>query len=147
MSRVIRQETVVFLLSVLHGILLTFGYDLIRAWRRAFRHGIVILSVEDVLFWLIAAAGTFLLSFFETGGVIRGYVAAGIVLGIILYHFTVSALVLQLFSRIFCSIKHIFGYFSQIICKFVKKTGRFFEKIIEFIKKRVYNGFRKRNKG
>ena len=90
MSDVIHQETVVFLLSVLHGAGLTFGYDVLRSLRRAFRHSMAAVSVEDFLFWLSAGFLTFCLAFFRTDGVIRGYVAAGMAIGAVLYHYTLS---------------------------------------------------------
>jgi spore cortex biosynthesis protein YabQ len=147
MSEVIRQETVVFLLSILHGTGLAFLYDLIRSLRRVFRHGMAAVSAEDFLFWITAAFLTFCFAFSRTGGVIRGYVAAGMALGVIFYHFTVSTLIIKIISLIFLNIRKIFGYFAQIIWKFIKKTCLILKKIIEFIKKRGYNVFRKKNKG
>jgi spore cortex biosynthesis protein YabQ len=147
MSEVIRRETVVFLLSILHGTGLAFLYDVIRSLRRAFRHGVAAVAAEDFLFWITAAFLTFCLAFFETDGVIRGYVAAGMALGVIFYHFTVSTLIIKIISLIFLNIRKIFGYIAQIIWKFIKKTCLNLKKIIEFIKKRGYNVFRKTNKG
>lgn len=147
MSQVIHQETVVFLLSVLHGVGLTFIYDLIRCLRRTFRHGLAAISIEDFLFWAMAGFLTFCLAFFRTDGVIRGYVAAGIAIGVILYHFTVSALVIRAFSWLFCGIRRIFCMILQIVWKPLKKICLFFKKLIEFISKRGYNVSKKRNKG
>lgn len=53
MSEVIRQETIIFLLAVVHGTGLTFLYDLFRrcggsAARRA------AISAEDFVFWIAA---------------------------------------------------------------------------------------------
>jgi spore cortex biosynthesis protein YabQ len=147
MSEVIHQEMTVFLLSILHGIALAFLYDLLRCLRRTFRHGTAAVAAEDFLFWLTAAFLTFLFAFFETGGVIRGYVAAGIVLGAVFYHFTASTLTIKLFSAIFRRMRVVFRGFYQIIWKFLKKTCLFLKKPIEFIKKRGYNVSRNKNKG
>lgn len=139
MSRVIQQETVVFLLSVLHGIGLTFGYDLLRSLRRVFRHGVFAVSAEDFLFWLTAGFLTFCLAFFKTDGVIRGYVAAGIAIGAILYHYTVSSLVVRAVSGLLKGIKHIFCLVWRILSKPARKIWLFWKKSIEFTRKKGYN--------
>ncbi|MCD8347851.1 MAG: spore cortex biosynthesis protein YabQ [Lachnospiraceae bacterium] len=143
MSGVIRRETVVFLLSVLHGTALTLFYDFLRALRRSFRHSLPVLSAEDFLFWMLAGVLTFCLAFRETDGVIRNYVAAGILIGFLLYHFTVSPIVVKGLSRLFsllyrvCScpfrgISTAVGKIFEIFCKIIKKR-------IEFTRKKVYN--------
>ncbi len=147
MSEVIRQETVMFFLSVLHGACLTFCYDLLRAARRAFRHGIAAVSAEDFLFWTATGFLTFCLAFFRTDGVIRGYVAAGILIGAVLYHFSVSALVVRVFARLFLSVKRIFCAIMGVVSWPAKKICRFIKKIIEIAGKSGYNKFRKKLRG
>lgn len=139
MSEVIRQETAVFLLSVLHGICMTFLYDLLRALRRAFVHGLVLLSLEDFLFWIVAAFCTFCLAFLKTDGVIRGYVAVGIVLGAILYHFSVSALVVRGISGLLKLMKRLVLLIWHTLSKPVKKIWQIWKKMIEFVRKKAYN--------
>ncbi len=144
MSEVIQQETVVFLLSVLHGAGLTLCYDLLRALRRAIPHGLAAVSAEDFLFWLAAGFLTFCLAFFYTDGVIRGYVAVGIALGVTLYHFSLSGLVVRLLSRLFLLIKRFFCVIVRFLSWPVKKTCHFWQKIIEIIGKSGYNVFMKK---
>lgn len=139
MSEVIRQETVVFFLSVLHGAVLTLAYDVLRALRRSFRHSSAAVSAEDFLFWLIAGFLTFCLAFFWTDGVIRGYVAAGIVIGAVLYHFSLSELVVRGLSAIFRGAGRIVRWMGRTLSKPLKKICYFFKKIIEFVRKKVYN--------
>lgn len=121
MSQVIRQETVVFIQAILHGMKLTFLYDLIRIFRRIVRHSTLAVSAEDLLFWIVSGVLTFCFAFFRTNGVIRGYVAVGLILGVVFYHFSISPLI-------------------QKFCLFLKKR-------IEFAQKSRYNIFRKRRRG
>lgn len=139
MSGVIRQETMVFLLSVLHGVTLAFGYDLLRAARRAFPHGLVAVSAEDFLFWLVAGFLTFVLTFLKTDGVIRGYVVVGIGLGVVLYHDTVSALVVKGISGLLTLLKRIWGLVWSFLSKPFKKIWRKWKKMIVFAQKKAYN--------
>lgn len=139
MSQVIRQETMVFLLSVLHGIILTFCYDLIRSLRRAFRHGLAAVSIEDFLFWLAAGFLTFCLAFLWTDGVIRGYVAAGIAIGAVLYHYTASSFVVRGVSWFLKGIKRGVSLAWRILSKPARKIWPFWKKIIEFARQKGYN--------
>ena len=139
MSHVIREETMVFLFSILHGILLAFGYDVLRAFRRAFRHSIAAVSAEDFLFWMVAGLLTFCLAFFRTDGVIRGYVIAGIGLGALLYHFTASAAVVFALAFILKKIKHVAIRIAGLLSKPCKKICVFLQKRIEFARKSSYN--------
>ncbi|MCD7832395.1 MAG: spore cortex biosynthesis protein YabQ [Lachnospiraceae bacterium] len=143
MSGVIRREAAIFLISVLHGAALTLLYDFLRALRRSFRHSLPVLSIEDFLFWLFAGFLTFYLTFRETGGVIRGYVAAGMGIGILLYHFSVSPKVVQLLSSLFSLLYQAVTYPLRVLLTVARKIAGFFCKInkkrIEFTRKRVYN--------
>ncbi|HIR28325.1 MAG TPA: spore cortex biosynthesis protein YabQ [Candidatus Choladousia intestinigallinarum] len=118
MSSVIRQEMWIFLLSILHGIFLTLLYDLFRSLRRAFPHGIVLISLEDFFFWMAAGFLTFCLIFSGTDGVIRGYVGAGIFLGAFLYHKTASPYVVL-----------VLGKSLQFAAGIVRKAGRLLKKL------------------
>lgn len=67
------------------GILLAFGYDLLRILRRIVPHGTIGISVEDVLFWAACGVVIFLLLYEENDGYIRGYILGQIVLGALIY--------------------------------------------------------------
>ncbi len=124
MSDVIRKETVVFFLSIAHGIGLTALYDLLRALRRVFRHGTVAVSAEDFIFWMAAGFLTFCLAFSETNGVIRGYVAAGIAIGVILYHQTASPWVVKGLAGIFSAVRWIVEFLLRRLRRCLGFVGR-----------------------
>ena len=147
MSAVIHQETVVFLLSVLHGAALAFAYDVLRALRRAFRHAPFAVAAEDFLFWLMAGFLTFCLAFFRTDGVIRGYVAAGMALGAVLYRALLGAAVLWCLSGALCFLKRMFLLIWRFLSDSVKKICRLPKKRIEFARKRGYNGNKNKVRG
>ncbi len=144
MSQVIRQETVVFLLSVLHGAGLTFLYDLIRSLRRAFRHSLPVVSAEDFLFWMTAGFLTFCLAFSETDGIIRGYVAVGIMLGAVLYHAAFSQLVVRTVSGFLKLVKHGVCLLWKILSKPAEKIWMKWKKVVVFTRKKAYNKISRR---
>lgn len=139
MSAVIRQETMIFLTAVCHGIIWTWVYDLLRAFRIAFSHNTAAVSAEDFLFWITAGFFTFCLTFFQTDGVIRGYVVLGIGLGAILYHYSVSRWMMRMVSEALKYLKNLMLFFWEILISPVKKTGRIYKKVIEFAWKSGYN--------
>lgn len=157
MSQVIRQETVVFLMAVFHGLALTLAYDIIRSFRRVFHHSLTAVSAEDFLFWIAAGFLTFCLLFLETDGVIRGYVVAGAALGVIFYLNTLSPLVLFLVSgflrgmrkgisfavrktdRFLRWLKRLFGRIFRFLGRPLFGLSALWKKRIEFLKERVYN--------
>ena len=55
-SPVIAGEGVFMLHSFLLGVIITFIYDLFRIFRRIIPHGWFLLSLEDLVFWVLATA-------------------------------------------------------------------------------------------
>lgn len=139
MSEVIRQETAVFLVSVGHGILLTFFYDVLRSLRRAFSHNLLAVSVEDFFYWMIAGFLTFCLAFLWTDGVIRGYVAAGIGLGAVFYHYSVSNVIVKILSESLKLLKKLWVFLWKWLAMPVRKARGVCKKGIEFARKWGYN--------
>ncbi|MDD2959319.1 MAG: spore cortex biosynthesis protein YabQ [Lachnospiraceae bacterium] len=129
MSEVIYYEVKVFLIFALYGMFLLLGYDGIRAWRRAVRHGVWWIAAEDGLFWFAAGIATFVMIFIYQDGTLRLYTAAAVGSGMYLYSKIFSkwvvkgtAAVLCLFFRIFSQIlKKIDDFCQKIVAKFVKK--------------------------
>lgn len=143
-SEVITQETAVFLLSALHGILVAALYDLIRALRRVFLHGTGMIALEDLLFWLTAGFWTFCFLFQNTDGVIRGYIAAGFLLGAVLYHVTISDLAVRLAAAVLLIEKKAVMAVIHTLSKPVKKIWQIWKKMIEFAQKKGYNASKMR---
>lgn len=139
MSEVIRQETLVFFLSILHGIGLSVLYDLLRALRRAFRHGLAAVSAEDFLYWLTASFFTFILIFSRTDGVLRGYVGAGIGLGAVWYHLTLSSYVVKALAAFFTLLRKMCGFVTRFLSNLVGKTCIKWKKKVEIPEKKGYN--------
>lgn len=157
-SPAIRQETVIFLLAALHGIFLALGYDVLRGLRSAVPHDGFAVSIEDFFYWIIAGFLTFLMAFSVSEGVLRGYAAAAMALGALLYLETVSRAVQKLAARFFCffyfllrkaarlTVRVLLAVKHLLICCAGKSRNRFAAKIhgkeqkrIEIKKKKRYN--------
>ena len=90
MNPAITIELQFFLLSILWGGLLLLAYDVLRIFRRLIKHGIILVAIEDLIFWLLASLFIFTMIFQKNNGIIRGFSIIGMLLGIILYHFSIS---------------------------------------------------------
>lgn len=129
MSQVIHREVIQFFVSVCWGVIILLIYDLFRGFRRAIPHGIVWISLEDLLYWSWAGFATFLVIFQKNDGTLRGFFLAGMGMGMILYHETVSkGMVKGFFGLFWClkkgilSICGFFQCFAGFFCKFFKKV-------------------------
>lgn len=133
MSEVIKSELLFFGISLFTGILILFGYDLLRAFRRVFLHSSFWLAVEDFLYWSIAGIVSFGVIFVKNSGALRGFSLMAILLGMALYYKSVSryilkgvSWVLQLITSAVRWIFHIllfpFFFLSKKMRKIAQKT-------------------------
>ena len=86
-------ELALFGQAVLSGVCLLAVYDILRIIRRIIPHGIIWISVEDLVYWCFAGGWLFLKVCQVNNGIVRGYMILGMLAGIILYY--------RLCSRIF----------------------------------------------
>ncbi len=148
MSREIVQELTFFTHSVLIGLVITFVYDWIRVLRRLFKHGTLLMSVEDLLFWLACGIGVFYMLYRENNGTLRWFAVLGAAVGMFFY----KMIVRDSFANIMSTCLHKIMWFVfrvlQIVLKPVKRlisaektfvlyTGKKLKKCKNFIKKRL----------
>lgn len=100
MSEAVIWEMQFVAVTVTLGIFLSAVYDVIRIFRRIIKHGIIWISVEDILFWTFCGIVIFVVSFWENDGRIRWYTLAGVVFGAYMYHETVSSFIVKFVSFI-----------------------------------------------
>ncbi len=87
-------EVGIFLEACLLGFLLGACYDVFRILRMAFPNGRVLIFLEDVLYFALAAVASFSFIVLANGGLLRAFVLIGELLGTILYFFTLSLLIM-----------------------------------------------------
>ena len=78
-------EWELLLLAIRLGIKLAFIYDGIRIFRFFVPHGNIIISIEDLFFWIYAGIIIFELQLEQSNGVLRGFSILGMLLGMFLY--------------------------------------------------------------
>jgi len=95
------QQAELFLLFVVFGAACALLYDLLRAFRKEMHHGLFWVMAEDVLFSALACAGCYSIFFMKNQGALRAYGFLGILLGVLLYHFTIGGLMQHCFRCFF----------------------------------------------
>ena len=86
----IGKEAIIFLYAGLSGIVVLFSYQILRLFRRLIRHHIIVVNLEDVLYWLGVSVYLFRQMYMTTYGSIRWFFVLGVVCGIILANFAIS---------------------------------------------------------
>ena len=126
MSPNIINEVSFLLHSFFMGIVISLTYDGFLVLRKLIRHNLLMISLEDMIFWIACAIGVFYMLYEENNGVLRWFAVFGATLGMIAYKKTVSSIVVYIVSLI---IGGTFQILSEII--------RFLFKPVRFIWKKV----------
>lgn len=84
------SENEFLLHALLMGIFITFVYDILRILRRVVPHGGLMVSLEDLGFWIYCAEKVFLLMYHESDGNLRWFAVIGALVGMLLYKKLVS---------------------------------------------------------
>ena len=90
MSQNILNEVTFFAHSFLLGIAISFVYDGFVVLRRVVRHSLVMISLEDMIFWIACAIGVFYMLVEENNGILRWFAVFGATLGMLAYKGSVS---------------------------------------------------------
>ena len=106
------NENVFLLHAVLLGVEITFLYDILRILRRVFVHSGIMVSLEDIAFWIYCAGEVFLLMFRESNGNLRWFAVLGALTGMYLYH--------RIFSPLL--VKYVSGLLNSILSPIRRKT-------------------------
>ena len=101
------KETSLFLLSIVVGVGLSLLYDLLRVLRLQTRHRPIVVSLEDLLYFLVCAAVTFGFALKDNSGQIRGYILIGELLGWGCWHLTAGELAVKIASGIFALLRRV----------------------------------------
>lgn len=86
----IGKEAMIFLYAGLSGIVVLFSYQILRLLRRLIKHHIIIVNLEDLLYWLGVSVYLFRQMYMTTYGSIRWFFILGVVCGIILANLILS---------------------------------------------------------
>lgn len=100
MSDTILREAELFIHALVLGIIIALVYDVFLALRKAVRHFKFLIFFENTLFLLASTTAVFLLFYNMNSGILRGYAFFSIVLGMLIYKYTISQYVVLVMSTV-----------------------------------------------
>ncbi len=132
-SQVIFRELQTAGISFLDGMMITFVYDLLRILRRGVPHGNLWIALEDLLFWIWTTLWVFSVFYRENDGSIRFYTIFSMVLGMLIYHQTISAPFVRILGGILKRILRVFGFPLKMGKNYIGFFGKKLKKLAKGI--------------
>lgn len=80
----IRAEVYIFLISVVTGMVVRLAYRCISSFRQIIKHSLVLIEIEDLIYWTGTAVYVFVQIYHTSSGTIRWYSTLGLVLGAVI---------------------------------------------------------------
>lgn len=133
MNEAILVELRFFATSVLWGVLLLVIYDFLRIERRLISHNGFFIAVEDLIYWVIASLLIFRMMYKLNDGIIRGFSILAMLLGMLLYHHSLSTYFVEITSGILIKIKKFIFAVINFILKPFKLLFKGIKKVLSFI--------------
>ena len=122
MSQSIVDEIMFLLDSFFLGAVITCVYDSFLILRRLIRHNMLLISLEDLVFWIACAVSVYYVLYEENNGILRWFAVVGACVGMIAYKKTLSPWIVcgvsGVLEKIFCVDRKV--YF-QAVCLFAQK--------------------------
>lgn len=132
MADVLVREIDLFLLSIIWGMMITLIYDVFRIFRILIKHKNWVINMEDFLFWMIAAVMIFYMLYHYNLGILRAYAFWGMLLGMIIYSYTIS-------KRCLKGSRYLINQYTPLL----KKGFVFLLKPLKYIKKILIKALKK----
>lgn len=128
----VNNQAYIFLCAVAGGMVIAFLYDIFRIRRKALRTNIVVVYIEDLIYWILVALVMFGVTFYSNDGELRGFIFLGSAIGVILYISLMSRLivgsamlVIGIICRVFKLLWTIVAYPFKIVYRVLRIPGRF----------------------
>lgn len=100
MKLVIMNELRFFLNSIIWGVILLVIYDVFRIIRRIIKHNSFFVAIQDIFYWILCSILIFNMMYEYNNGIIRAFAVLAILIGMLLYHGSVSDLVVDFISMV-----------------------------------------------
>ena len=117
------EENVFLLYAFASGILITFVYDILRIWRRVLPHRGLLVSLEDLAFWIFCALYIFQLMHRESNGSLRWFAVMGALAGMFLYKKTEGRFLVRYLSMALCHVRDLLCRIMGFCLRPVGKAG------------------------
>ena len=99
-------------------------YDVFRILRLAFPNGRILIFLEDLLYFAVAAVASFSFIVLANGGLLRAFILIGELLGAILYFFSLSLLIMGAAKQIIRAIHALFRFLFRLTLLPLLRLGK-----------------------
>lgn len=127
-----------FVLFFIYGITSAFFYDFIRLFRFYKKHGKILKSAEDLIYWLFVSLIFFNLILYANNGELRFFIFASFFTGHIMYFYTLSTYIFNIQKRIINISLYIIKLFITIISTPFRLIYAIFKRPLNFLCKLLY---------
>lgn len=124
----ITQLYTLFIFTI-SGIIIGLFFDIFRIFRRSFKTSDLVTYLQDTIFWICTGIFILFILFEFNNGQIRSYTIIGLVVGIIVYMFTISKYFIKInvkiitfFKNVISKILFIVLFPVRFLLKILKKT-------------------------
>lgn len=153
MSQDIINEVMFLIHSFFMGVIITVAYDGFLILRKLIKHTMLLISLEDMLFWIACAISVFYMLNEENNGILRWFAVAGAALGMIIYKKSLSPVIIGILSNVLAWIFHFLFQVLGLLLKplvFAEKklhvmlhfSGRKLRKVIKYLKNKLTAGLK-----
>lgn len=140
----VNSQAILFIIFLIIGFIIGILFDFFRILRKSFKTGIIITSIEDIIFWLLTGIIILYSVFIFNNGIIRGYMFLSILIGVLFYMITLSSMIITmnvliinflrkilqiLINFILIPIKIIFRPIKKLFGKIINTLLKKFKKI------------------
>lgn len=109
--------------ALLMGIFITFVYDILRILRRVIPHKGIMVSLEDLGFWVYCAEKVFLMMYHESDGNLRWFAVIGALAGMLLYKKMISSWFVKYVSLGLEKVLQALIKVGSILCRPLRAAG------------------------
>ncbi|MDF2539492.1 MAG: hypothetical protein K0S76_2513 [Herbinix sp.] len=133
MNKAITIELQFFLISILWGAIILLVYDVFRILRRLIKHNWFFVAIEDLLFWVVSSVFIFAMMYQENNGIIRGFSVMGMGIGMVLYHYILSELLISAVTKLIYTLFRPFIFVVNKIKGFLGYVKKKLKKLFGFL--------------
>lgn len=128
-------QTNMFLYSFGFGFLLGILYDVVRTLRIIVSRSKIFTVAVDLLYFIICGVLSFAFSLVMDSGKIRLYVAAGQVLGWLVYYFSFGSIAVRITTVVTKAVKRLISFIFRPFLLLIGKISALFKKSVKICKK------------
>lgn len=137
----IAEQTQVFIIFVIVGIIISFLFDIFRILRKVYKFSNMLIYMQDILFWLLTGIIILQAIFKFNSGDIRIFLFLGIFVGVFIYISLFSIYVIKIGSFILklinTLIRKLINVFKVPICKILNFMVKYYRNLRKNVLKKL----------